>query len=164
MPITSSEIEFIRHPILECRMNPPGVVKVHIMLDSKTKLRKLMYSLNLISSYFNAHQKRSIFALSRQRPHPSMLIWIPWSWSSITNSELVNWLPRSKLEPLVPRGIHSHFQCFKTMRSVQRIFYVVSKNLVAEPDIYPLSQSRSVPHTVLSMPRDFWIWSHTIFS
>ena len=39
LPITSAEIDFIRRPILECRMNPPGVVKIHIMLDAEAKLR-----------------------------------------------------------------------------------------------------------------------------
>lgn len=39
LPITSSEINFIRRPILESRMNPSWVEKFHIMLDAKAKLR-----------------------------------------------------------------------------------------------------------------------------
>ena len=40
LPLTSSEIDFIWRPILECRMNPPGVVKIHIMLNAEAKLRQ----------------------------------------------------------------------------------------------------------------------------
>ena len=40
----------------------------------KRSCGKLTYSFILMSSYFNAHQKRSIFALSKHRPRPSMLI------------------------------------------------------------------------------------------
>ena len=40
LPIASSEIDFIRRPILESRMNPPGVVKIHIMLNTETELRQ----------------------------------------------------------------------------------------------------------------------------
>ena len=98
LPITSAEIDLIRCPILESRMNPPGVVKIHIMLHSEAELRSADVLFDFVSSYFNAHQKRSIFALSKQRPRPSMLIRIPWAWSSATNFELVNWLPWSELK------------------------------------------------------------------
>ena len=44
LPITSAEIDLIRRPILKCRMNPPGVVKIHSWLTPQTadgKLRKM---------------------------------------------------------------------------------------------------------------------------
>ena len=44
LPITSSEIDLIWHPILECRMNQPGVVKIHSWFTPQTadcKLRKM---------------------------------------------------------------------------------------------------------------------------
>ena len=58
-------------------MNPPGVVKIHIMLDTEAELQQADIVLDFDSSYFNAHQKRSIFALSKHRPRPSMLIRMP---------------------------------------------------------------------------------------
>ena len=36
LPIASSEIEFIRHPILERRMNQPGVIKIHSWFTPQT--------------------------------------------------------------------------------------------------------------------------------
>lgn len=44
LPITSFEIDLIWHPILECRMNQPGVVKIHSWVTLQTadcKSRKM---------------------------------------------------------------------------------------------------------------------------
>ena len=50
--IASSETDFVRRPILECQMNPPGVVEVHIMHYPEAELRQAD----------SARQKRSVFA------------------------------------------------------------------------------------------------------
>ena len=59
-------------------MNPPGVIKIHIMLDTEAELRQAD----------SARQKRSVFACSEHRPRPSMVICKPLpSLESATDTE-----------------------------------------------------------------------------
>ena len=56
-----------------------------------------MYSLILRSSYFSAHQNRSILALSRHLPRPSMLNLMPYALSSSVNHGLQTSFPNPNL-------------------------------------------------------------------
>ena len=58
-------------------MNPPGIVKVHIMLNSDAQLRQVDIRFDFDVLLFQRPQKRSILALSQYRLPPSRLIPMP---------------------------------------------------------------------------------------
>ena len=51
-------------------MNPPGIVKVHIMLHSDAQLRQVDIRFDFDVLLFQRPQKRSILALSQYRLPP----------------------------------------------------------------------------------------------
>ena len=70
MPIASSEIDFIRRPILESRMNPSGIVKIHIMLNTETELRQADILFNFDVLIFQCPPEAPLFYMIQTASPP----------------------------------------------------------------------------------------------